>query len=348
MPANSLTSKTRKTRILIIYTGGTVGMIQNEKGALVPFNFRQIQTHIPELKKFGYELEVTSFDVLIDSSNMNPSHWIKMVEIIEKNYSSFDGFVILHGTDTMAYTASALSFMIENLSKPIILTGSQLPIGEIRTDAKENIITALEIAAAKYNHYPLVPEVCIYFNYHLYRGNRAKKVESTHFDAFYSENYPVLAEAGVEIEFNTKLLLPVPRKKTVFNKNINQNIALIKLYPGISIDMLSAIFNKEGLKGVVLETYGAGNAPSDKEFTNLLTKAIKKGIHILNVSQCVGGSVILGLYETSSILAKIGVINMKDSTTEAAVTKLMVSLGKNKDNKTTRKLLSESLAGELS
>jgi L-asparaginase len=320
-------SKSNQTSILIIYTGGTVGMIKNNKGQLIPFNFQLIEQQIPELHLFNYKLEVVSFKKTIDSSNMNPTHWIELVEIIEKNYAKYDGFVILHGTDTMAYTASALSFMIQNLTKPIIITGSQLPIGEVRTDAKENIITSLEIAAAKHNNFPIVPEVCIYFNYHLFRGNRSKKVESTHFDAFYSENYPPLAEAGIEIEFRNELLLAFPKKKTKFMKEVCKEVAIIKLFPGINFELIAHILKQKNLKGVVIETFGAGNAPTDKKFISILEKAIKAGIIILNVSQCVGGSVVQGLYQTSSELNRIGVISAKDITSEAAITKLMIALG---------------------
>jgi L-asparaginase len=346
MPKKSSTSK--KTAILIIYTGGTVGMVKNAKGELIPFNFEQIEQQIPELSQFNYTLDVVSFKKTIDSSNMSPKHWIELVEIIEKNYAKYDGFVILHGTDTMAYTASALSFLIQNLSKPIIITGSQLPIGEVRTDAKENIITSLEIAAAKHNLFPIVPEVCIYFNYHLFRGNRSKKVESTHFDAFYSENYPPLAEAGIQIEFRNELLLPFPKKKTKFVKTVNTNVCIVKLFPGIDFEMVDYIFANKKIKGVVLETFGAGNAPTDKKFIQTIKKAIDRGVLVVNVSQCVGGSVVQGLYETSSELNKIGVISARDITSEAAITKLMVVLGMENSVEEKIKFLKTAIAGEMS
>lgn len=341
-------SKYNKTAILVIYTGGTVGMVKNAIGELIPFNFEQIENQIPELHQFNYTLDIVSFKTTIDSSNIHPQHWIELVDIIQKNYEKYDGFVILHGTDTMAYTASALSFMIQNLTKPIIITGSQLPIGEVRTDAKENIITSLEIAAAKHNHFPIVPEVCIYFNYHLLRGNRSKKVESTHFDAFYSENYPPLAEAGIDIEFRKDLLLPFPKQKTKFIKILNTNVCIIKLFPGIDFELIEYILNNNKIKGVVLETFGAGNAPTDKKFINLLKKAIEKGIIVLNVSQCVGGSVVQGLYETSSELNKIGVISARDITTEAAITKLMLVLGSKTSLLQKIKALNTAFAGEMS
>jgi len=340
-----------KSSVLLIYTGGTIGMIQDvASGSLRPFNFDRLTEQIPELLKFDINLSSISFDKPIDSSNMHPRTWIEIAEIIETNYNKYDGFVILHGSDTMAFTASALSFMLENLSKPVILTGSQLPIGIIRTDGKENLITAIEIAASKKDGLPVVPEVCVYFEYQLYRGNRTNKYNSEHFDAFQSANYPVLAEAGVNIKYNHQAIKKYrvdSEQKLKVHKHLDTNIAILKIFPGISENVVESILNATGLKAVVLETFGSGNAPTEEWFINSLKRAITKGIIILNKTQCSGGAVVQGKYETSSTLQKIGVIGGADITTESALTKLMFLLGQNLSQEEIKTRLQNSLCGEI-
>lgn len=336
-----------KGRILIIYTGGTFGMTYDKDGVLVPFDFSLIIEHLPTLKNLALELTVVSFETPIDSSNIFPEHWQVMAKIIYQNYETHDGFVVLHGTDTMAYTASALSFMLEGLAKPVIFTGAQLPITEARSDARENLITALDIASARKDERPLVPEVCIYFDYELLRGNRSKKVESMQFDAFDSGNYPPLAKAGVKIDYNFSVIRDVPKNvKLTLRKNIDNNISIIKLFPGIPVSAIEAILQTKGLKGVIIETYGSGNAPTFQPLLHALKQAADQGIIILNISQCSGGMVTQGRYETSKELQRIGVIGGADMTTEAAVSKLMLLLGEYGQEKA-KELLSRSLAGEL-
>ncbi len=335
--------------ILLIYTGGTIGMIKDfETGALKSFNFDKLLKHIPELKHLNCTIDSASFDEPIDSSNMSPKYWIAITEIIENNYEKFDGFVVLHGSDTMSYTASAISFMFENLSKPVIFTGAQLPIGYLRTDAKENLITSIEIAASQKNGKSIISEVCLYFEYKLYRANRTTKINSEHFEAFTSPNYPQLCESGVHLKFNESFIYqPRRSKKIKIRKKLENNIVLIKLFPGITENVIKSILEIDGLKGVVLETYGSGNAPTDKWFVDLLKNALKKEIKIIDVSQCVGGSVILGQYETSVKLQKIGLISGKDLTTEAALTKLMYLLGKNIPTSEFKHVFETPLRGEM-
>jgi L-asparaginase len=337
------------SKILLIYTGGTIGMMQSHStGALKPFDFKHLKNEVPELQRLPVTLDSISFKHPIDSSNMHPNVWIELAEIIEINYTKFDGFVILHGSDTMAYTASALSFMLENLAKPVILTGSQLPIGIIRTDGKENLITAIEIAAAQKNKKPLVPEVAIYFEYELYRGNRTLKYNAAHFDAFKSPNYPVLAEAGVNIEYKTNYVRKASTKKLKVHKQLDNDILVLPLFPGISMKITSSILQTKGLKAVVLQTFGAGNAPTDKWFVDELNAAIKRGVIIYNVTQCLEGCVVQGKYETSSQLKQIGVISGEDITMEAAVTKLMFLLAQKLPDPKLKKMLSTSICGEMS
>jgi len=324
-------------------------MVRDEdSGALKSFNFDSLISEIPEIKKLKCKIEATSFEVPIDSSNMQPNNWLDIAHIIFDNYNKHDGFVVLHGSDTMAYTASALSFLLENLNKPVILTGSQLPIGEVRTDAKENLLTAIEIAAAKENGKALVPEVAIYFEYDLYRGNRATKSDAEDFEAFTSPNYPVLAQAGVSLKFNKNNIYKPNNKDLKLNQFSDNHIATIKLYPGITEEVIFSIINIPGLKAIVLETFGAGNASTQFWFVNLLIEAIRKDIVILNISQCEGGSVDQGKYETSSAFNKIGVVSGKDMTYEAAVTKLMYLLGTDLSTEEIKKWLQKPLRGEIS
>jgi L-asparaginase len=341
--------KNKTPRILLIYTGGTIGMMQDLKtGTLKPFNFRHLSKQVPELNRLDVELNSISFKHPIDSSNMHPHIWVELATMIEENYNDYNGFVILHGSDTMAYTASALSFMFENLSKPVILTGSQLPIGIIRTDGKENLITAIEIAAATENGKPLVPEVAVYFEYELYRGNRTLKYNSAHFDAFKSPNYPVLAEAGVSIEYNRSAIRKPGNGEFAANKKFDNDILILPLFPGISKTVTQTLLETIELRAVILQTYGSGNAPTEKWLTEILKKTIDKGVVVLNITQCLEGRVIQGKYETSVQLEKIGVIGGADMTTEAAVTKLMFLLGQNHSVNKLKKLLIQNLRGELS
>ena len=268
-----------KPNILLIYTGGTIGMMKDfETGELKAFNFGKISNNIPELKLLDCTIQTISFEVPIDSSNMNPKKWIEIASIIEDNYSKFDGFVVLHGSDTMSYSASALSFMLENLDKPVIFTGSQLPIGDLRTDAKENLITAIQIASLQQKGKAVIQEVCLYFEYKLYRGNRTTKINAEHFNAFASPNYPPLAVSGVHLKINSGVGLSISKaKKLLVNKELDDNVVIVKMFPGINEYVLESIVNIPHLKGIVLETYGSGNAPTEEWFIKVLKTAIKKG-----------------------------------------------------------------------
>ena len=340
-----------KPNILIVYTGGTIGMIKDyETGALKTFDFSRIIDKIPELEQLDCEIESISFDEPIDSSNMNTEYYIDIVEIIEVNYTKFDGFVVLTGSDTMAYASSAISFMIENLQKPVIFTGSQLPIGDLRTDAKENLITSIEIAASRRNNIPIISEVCLYFEYKLYRANRTTKISAEQFEAFASKNYPALAESGVHLNFNENVMLKFISfdQQLIVRKKLVTDVVILKLFPGITEMVVAAILNIKNLKGVVLETYGAGNAPNKPWFLDLLRKAIQNNIKVVNVTQCSGGSVILGHYDTSVGLKSIGVISGIDMTTESAIAKLMYLLSEDLTDKGFKNYFQKSLRGEIS
>lgn len=335
--------------ILIVYTGGTIGMKQNpETGALAPFNFEHIEQEVPELKKFGYNLTTYSFEPPIDSSDINPEFWKKLVTIIGENYHKYDGFVILHGTDTMSFTASALSFMLQGLSKPVVLTGSQLPIGTLRTDGKENLISAIEIAATQQNGQAMVPEVTIFFENRLYRGNRTTKHNSEHFNAFRSDNYPPLAEAGISIRYNFPFIhYPTHEQEILVHTQLDSSIAVLKLFPGISENVVDAVLNTKGVKAVILETYGSGNAPMQKWFIQRLKNAIDNNIVILNVTQCKAGGVNMEKYENGLMLKRLGVVSGRDITYEAAVAKLMFLLGKGFIGNDLAVELEKSIAGEI-
>ena len=341
-------NETGERSVLIIYTGGTFGMVKDASGSLAPFNFGKVVDRVPELRHLGIRLTVISFPKPIDSSNILIQDWKDMAYIIEENYTQYDAFVILHGTDTMAYSASMLSYMLSGLNKPVIFTGAQMPIGSIRSDARENLITALEIAAAHNEGRPIVSEVCVYFNYLLLRGSRAQKLRSSTFAAFESENYPVLAEAGIEIEFNYSALKPYNAEaKLVVKNEMDSNVVIMKIFPGITEQVIHSILDNPKVKGVVMETFGSGNTMSFDWFVDSLRKAINSGKVILNVSQCVGGEVQQGRYETSKKLNEIGVLSGGDITTEAAVTKMMFLLGSLKNPADLKNQLTYSIAGEM-
>lgn len=335
-----------RARVLVIYTGGTFGMSYDRDGVLIPFDFEYILEQLPTLKSLALEITAFSFTEPIDSSNIDIEHWKLIGNIIHEHYEDHDGFVVLHGTDTMAYTTSAMSFMLEGLNKPVVFTGAQLPISEPRSDAREHLITALEIASASKDGVPLVPEVCIYFDYELLRGNRSKKVESMQFDAFDSGNYPPLAKAGVKIDYNFSVIHTVRPAKLVLHSTFETNVAILKLFPGIHQKVVSSVLNVPGLKAVIIETYGSGNAPTLEWLIAEFKAAIDRGILLLNVSQCPGGRVLPGRYETNKRLQQIGVISGADITTEAAVTKLMLLIGEMGVEKA-KAAIGQPLAGEL-
>ncbi len=340
-----------RSNILLIYTGGTIGMkVDPVSLALVPFNFNQILEEVPELRKFVHKIDIFSFDPPIDSSDIEVHIWRDIANLIFEKYDSYDGFVILHGTDTMSFSASALSFMLENLEKPVIFTGSQLPIGMLRTDGKENLISSIEIAAAKDDQgRAIVPEVCVYFESMLFRGNRTSKHNAENFRAFKSCNYPPLAEAGIHIKYSTPYIC-YPETwggKVKINSNLDTNVAILKIFPGISPSVVRSFLNISGLRALILETYGSGNAPTKSWLIDMLREAVERGVIILNITQCPAGSVDMDAYSTGIMLKKIGVVSGYDSTTEAALTKLFFLLGQNSDNMTIKSLLLKNLRGEI-
>ncbi|MCF8465411.1 MAG: asparaginase [Flavobacteriales bacterium] len=338
-----------KPKVLIIYTGGTIGMIRDEKkGTLKPFRLERVVKSIPSILELGVEIHSIELDEIIDSSNVTPSVWIELAEIIRDYYNDFDGFVILHGSDTMAYSASALSFLLENLGKPVIFTGSQLPIGLPRTDARENLITALTIAGMRNRHgQSFIPEVCIYFEDQLYRGNRTYKHNSENFDAFVSRNYPILGEAGVRIRIFEERLLTQSNKNLVVHTSLNTNVAVVKLFPGLILGSFPKLFKHSGIEVVILETYGSGNGPTNGDFLPAVKEMIDNGILVLNITQCREGRVEMGKYETSEKLLSLGVINGADLTFESAITKAMFILALTNDLKERRHLLTTDLRGEM-
>lgn len=345
-------SRNDKSSILLIYTGGTIGMKQDPAAqALKPFDFSQILEEVPELGKFAYKIDSYTFSPLIDSSDVEPGLWVSLVNLIESRYDEYDGFVILHGTDTMAYSASALSFMIEGLTKPVIFTGSQLPIGVPRTDGKENLISSVEIAAAKDNNgHALVPEVCICFDNILMRGNRTTKVNSDNFRAFSSENCPQLAEAGISIRYNQSIIRKPKDWSTrpVFHTSLDTRVSILKLHPGITEQVIEHILCGTESRAVIIETYGAGNAPSKEWFISLINKALAAGKIILNVTQCLAGSVNMDIYATGKSLKDAGVCNGYDCTTESALAKLFHLMGIHANNQHVKEMLEVDLRGEMS
>lgn len=343
-------SNEKRASILIIYTGGTIGMIRNSvTGALESFNFDHLLRHVPELRQFNLNISSRAFNPPIDSSDMNPSLWSRIVEMIHTNYDKFDGFVILHGTDTMAFTASALSFMLEGLMKPVILTGSQLPIGVLRTDGKENLLAAIEMAAAKNDDgSPVVPEVCIYFHQKLMRGNRCTKTSADSFNAFNSPNCPYLATAGMEIQYNRHIIKPYDAQVKLTPKyKMSSDIIIFSLFPGIQPNIVEKILSGKELKGIIFRTFGAGNAPQAQWLVEALTNATRQGKVIVNITQCSTGSVKMRLYETGLQLLEAGIISGRDMTVEAALTKMMFLLGQELPVEEVRKLMKKDLAGEI-
>lgn len=337
-------------KILIIYTGGTIGMTENpDTGLLEPFSFDYLVENVPKLMRLGYNMDYFQFEKPLDSSSMNPGHWEEIARVIECNHSKYDGFVVLHGTDTMAYTASALSYMLENVRKPVVITGSQLPIGEVRTDGEENLITALQVAAAKDSDgSPMIQEVCILFENYLWRGNRATKYSADNFNAFKSNNFPRLAKIGMGISYRHDVLWrPVADQPLTVHYGMDTNVMYLSLFPGLNRTVLRHTLNAPGLRGVVLKTFGAGNAPTDDWFYQEVRQAVDRGLVIVNVSQCNNGMVDQKLYETGNVLKRAGVVSGRDLTSEAAITKLMFLFGQGHDAEEVKRMMEIPLVGEM-
>ena len=339
-----------KTKILLIYTGGTIGMAKDyENASLKPFDFDNLLKHIPELSLIDSDISFTGFKKPIDSSDMNPEHWKELAQIVKENYEKYDGFVILHGTDTMAYSASALSFMLNGLQKPVIFTGSQLPVGDLRTDAKENLITSIHFASLKKNGKSEIREVCIYFEYKLLRANRTTKISAENFDAFASPDYPDLAESGIRLDVRSHVLRYEDENIPFsINTNLNSQLGLMKIFPGMSREFIEAVFSASHLKAMIIEAFGSGNIFSDEWFKDLLRKKTAEGLLIIINTQCAGGMVEIGRYETSEIFQEINAINGFDLTTEASVVKTIFLLGQNLSAKEFKEQFELNLKGELS
>lgn len=341
----------KRASILLVYTGGTIGMVENpETGALEPFDFNYLLENVPEVRHLRCDISSVEFDPLIDSSEITTEHWVQLAQLIERNYEAYDGFVVLHGTDTMAYTASAMSFAFEGLRKPIVFTGSQLPVGKLRTDGKENLITAIEIAAAQDDEgQPRVPEVSLFFENYLLRGNRSSKVSADQFSAFDSYNYPHLAYAGIDIRYHDAAITHCPadvpfRVRAAFDPHV----FVLKLFPGITREMVEAVLSLPDLRGVVLESFGSGNAPMHTWFIGALQAAVERGVVIVNVTQCVTGYVDMTRYQTGVLLQRIGLVSGRDATTEATLTKLMYLFGQGYSSEEVKRLMARPLRGELS
>ena len=338
--------------ILIIYTGGTIGMKQDPVDfTLKPFNFGQILSEVPEIRKFVCRVDTYSFSPLIDSSDAQPEFWIDLARLIKKEYANYDGFVVLHGTDTMSFTASALSFMLENLEKPVVFTGSQLPIGMLRTDGKENLISAVEIASAADEHgRPIVPEVTVFFDSHLYRGNRTIKYSAENFWAFRSENAPALADTGIHIKYNIdEIRYPKQYGNPLkISETLDTDVAILKIFPGMRENMVRALVGTKGLRALILETFGSGNAPTQKWFLDIISEADRRGLIMMNITQCIAGCVDMEAYATGIELKKMGVVSGYDSTLEAALAKLFYLMGKYANNDDVKRELNKNLRGEIS
>jgi len=339
----------KTSKILVIHTGGTIGMVKNkENGSLVPLASDRLYQTLPVLELYNYQIDFKTFNPLIDSSDMKPAFWLKIAKMIYVEYNNYDGFVVLHGSDTMAYSASVMSFLFENLTKPIIFTGSQLPIGVARSDGRENFINSIEIAAAQKNGKPIISEVCVFFENKLFRGNRVSKINAQNFQAFISGNYPPLAEIGVNIKYNKEHFIKPSYKELKLYNKLDSNVTILKLFPGINYNIVESVTNTKNLKALIIESFGAGNAPTDKNFIKLIKQGINKGLIIYNVTQCKGGAVEMGKYATSVKLNELGVIPGFDITTEAAIAKLMFLLGNCSSENEVKEKLQISLRGELS